>query len=225
MAIELNPQGMKRYMHLVSNPVYYFHAFQFTGGMFYRAWLGYERIWDLAYEETLMKALDAFLNYVAKRREYFLEQIEVRREFKMFGIKWKRGIKPTNYQLADARPVWIEKGRTALARVNLLDTPRHVDIQFDDSDEIYTVSFTRYQNYKLTDIRSLRNAKANQQLESKQGGASSPNAEQRADAEAERPGEGISSRDYPDNVLDLRPRLGRKDSLRKAHKKTSTSLV
>lgn len=210
ITVELHAQGVKRYLALVENPLYYLNAFQYTNGELYRAILGYETIWDKEVEDSLMTQLDFFLNRVAKRREYFLEEIVFDRTAEIRGLLWKRGIKPKiTFRVGlPQQEALIPSGSYALARTNLLDKPRHVDIEFDDGT-IFTVPLIHYLELKKKHIRSLDHEKSNNRSADKVKGT----------------GGEIASKDYPPNVLDLRGRLKRRDQMSKAQKALQKRLV
>jgi len=153
MSIELHPQGVVRYLHLNSNPIYYYYAFQFTYGDFYRAIFGYEHLWDEAYETQLIVKLDELLSYLHDRKLYYFEDLKCLRKVKIYGLEWKRGIKPITNFLA-TKPRHISRGERILARINLLDKPHHVDLEFENGD-VMTVSFMRFLRWKQKNLRSL----------------------------------------------------------------------
>jgi hypothetical protein len=156
MSLELNPQGVKRYMHLFNHPIYYLYALQFLGGNLFRAILGYENLWDLPLEEKLVHDLDKHLCDLAEKELYYLEEIEFKETSKFFGTRWPKGVK---------RPViftkqkWkrVERGCRALARVNLIDKPNHVDIEFSNG-EVWSIYLMHYLNLKKYRVRSLDHA-------------------------------------------------------------------
>ncbi len=167
--IELHPQGPKRYMHLIDNPIYYFYGFNYVGGSFYRALFGYEALWDEDLENSHVDHLDAFLKRSAQQRDYYLEEISFAYRTKVWGISWPRRVKPvTNFNFRALQKKLVQRGERALARINCLDAPFHVDIEFSDG-EIFSVSYQRYENWKNREqIRSLDHA-------STQPGKNSPN--------------------------------------------------
>lgn len=220
MSIELHSQGIARYAPLASNPIYYFHAIQYTNGDFYRAILGYENVWDKDYETALVKSLDYILHYHDKRHEYYFEELVFNTETFLYGIPWRRGIKPAlDFRATASRR--MERGSRAFARINLLDNPHHVDIEFEDGS-VMTVAYLRYLIWKKKHIRSLNE---NSSSRSKQNGPSSKNGQRGKAGEAESVSSFIASGTLPDNVLDMRKRFGRAKSLREAYKKISRRLV
>lgn len=144
IAVELHTQGVNYYAKLFENPIYYFNAFQFIGGNLYRAILGYGEMWDQDFEGKLINSLDYYLDRVADTFEYYFEQIEFLWKTKLTGIKWRRGIKPKKLDLRLRHPKLAERGTRGLARINLLDKPNHVDIEFYGTGEVYTLSYLQY---------------------------------------------------------------------------------
>lgn len=135
IAVELHPQGIVRYKPLYENPIYYFYAFQFRGGDFYRAVLGYETIWDEEFEDKLVSDLDNHLSKLRDLKLYYFEDIEILGDRTLIGLVWKRGVKPrVNFRMRGRMEVL--SGTRALARINLADRPHHVDVQFEDGQII-----------------------------------------------------------------------------------------
>jgi hypothetical protein len=157
MIVELSPQR-GHYNHLINNPIYYFHAFQYTHGELYRAVLGYEKIWDHKLEKDLMMALDFMMCKWASDKKYYLEEIVINRKTYIEGVKWFRGIKPTPLNLQLRYRFKKARNCRALARINTLDQPFHVDLEFANGD-IFTMPYISYITLKLNKkIRSLDHA-------------------------------------------------------------------
>lgn len=163
MTIELNPQGLARYKPLFNNPIYYFHSLQYVGGDFYRAVLGYETIWDRDYENDLIVSLDKLLTQLNETGEYYFEDVRTIRKHYIQASKWYRGIKPSNpFARRVQRIHHLPSGLEGLARINLVDKPHHVDLEFEDG-QIFTISFMRYLTYKEKFFRSKRHEKRTKQ--------------------------------------------------------------
>jgi hypothetical protein len=157
MSIELHWQGLKAFRDLAENPLYYLNAIQYTNGELYRAIFGYEFLWDREYEGEIMLALDYYLTELDKRGHYYLEEVKVDRPFTLEGRKWRDGLKPKplTFQKTALAKDRIPSGLRATARVNTMDVPSHVDIEFDNG-AIYSVNYIKYQNWKERKlIRSL----------------------------------------------------------------------
>lgn len=210
ISVELNPQD--HYKHLYNHPIYYYHAFQYTRGGFYRAVFGYEKLWDKDYEESLTLALDYILTNHLNRREYYFEEITTERTFTLYGWRWDRGIKPKridfDYEWATLLPAQCR----ATARINLLDQPSHVDIEFHESGEIYSVSYMRYLTWKKQNfIRSLTYAPRAKPDRSSASHDKCPKA-----AGLERPGRKDAFKAIHASVPSMRQRFRRSATLQKA---------
>jgi hypothetical protein len=160
MSVELHGQGQVRYIPLIGNPIYYFYALQFTQGSLYRAIFGWERLWDRELEADMMQRLQSHLEKLAKQKLYYLEEIEFIHAAMLRGTPWTRGV-PRQLDHRKQYPLAIKCGARALARVNLVDKPNHVDIEFKDGT-VFSISYTRYLNLKRNHIRSLHDANPKQ---------------------------------------------------------------
>lgn len=216
MSIELNPQGVARYKDLANNPIYYFHALQYTNGELYRAIFGYEKIWDKDYEDKLMLILDYVLNRYDERNEYYFENVTSEISLSLKGLVWKNGVKPKVY-FGMKWPVRIPRGFKIMARVNKLDAPFHVDLEFEDG-RILTIPYLTYKNLK--DRRYLRskrdeNARAKSK-QSKSNGASQTKGQCREAGQAEGTSGENSTQKLPHQLHYLRQGFRRTSTLRKA---------
>jgi hypothetical protein len=224
MSIELHPQGVARYKHLVDNPIYYFYSFQYVNGDLYRAIFGYEVMWDKEYEDKLVLSLDYLLYRHSERREYYIEEIQFISWVKLRGFIWRDGVKPklTRGISFQARPI-VKRGTRATARVNLLDKPNHVDIHFYD-DQIISVSLMDYLNWKRTSIRSLTDENY-RQTQPKPTDSKTEARESKETPSFKKFSSEVPHRQLPTNVLDMRERFRRSTAMPQTHKKVSKRLV
>lgn len=142
---------VKDHPEYLINRLYYANSTQYMGGSFYRAVLGYETIWDREYESQLVKSLDYHLSLLKKRKTYYFEELVFKRQTSIKGFQWERGVKPVISRLD--LPALEEKNvaqyTTALARINRVDSPAHVDVDFSDGST-WTFSIARWQTAILT---------------------------------------------------------------------------
>lgn len=216
MSIELNPQGLARYEHLFNHPIYYYHALQYMKGSFFRAVLGYETIWDKDYENSLVRQLDHTLHFHMERKEYFFESIIFTKQTKVFGTLWVRGVK-TGFEMLHQKRKDIAIGQRALARINLLDKPNHVDLDFDDGS-VWTIPYVRYLRYKQERYAKVNHANPTKP-QSEQTSTHPKDAKPNAFRSPQSFSEEISSRDLPANVFSLQKRQRRPSPLSKTHAK------
>lgn len=149
ITIEFHPQGMARYRYLYGNPLYYQHVFRFKGGSLYRSFLGYDTLWDKEAEAELVKSLHSYLSLAEERGIYYLEEMRVTYRFRFHGLLWRRGVKPRlNFRRGNHFECRrLNKGAVIFVRVNLMDTPRHVDIELADGT-VLSCSLTRYLQWR-----------------------------------------------------------------------------
>lgn len=110
--------------------------------------LGYGDVWDKPFEEKLVKSLDFYLDWLNERSEYYFEQLEFVHRTRLHGIAWHRGVKPKRIDLRLRHPKLVEAGTRALARINLLDKPNHVDVEFFGTGEVFTISYIQYLRWR-----------------------------------------------------------------------------
>lgn len=211
MSIELSPYSVARYRELSDNPIYYLNAIQYVNGGLFRAALGYEVLWDRKLEERMELALDYFLTRLNDQRDYYLEEIVFSKGITIHGLPWKRRVKP-KFNFSSKWPREVKRGERALARVNRLDGRYHVDLDFDQSGDVITITYMDYERLKRGHVKSLEKPR-NEKRNTRAGRAGSQNGKSRAIQD----GQVFSIKDaterLPANVFDLRQRLRRKTSL------------
>jgi len=220
MTIELHPQGLARYRELANNPIYYYHAIQYTNGELYRAIFGYENFWDKKLEDNFMLSLDFFLSRLTEKRDYYFEDLEVFRSFRLEGIPWPSGVKPKHLNFAQRHAAYIPRGMRVLARVNLIDKPNHVDLDFEDG-RVFSVSFMIYLRWK--ERQHLRKIKSEnptrRQTQSEPDRTSQTKSQRREVSSAHYTSRENTSQKTTPQLHHLREAFRRQATLRKARQK------
>lgn len=198
IAIELDREGLGKYREYAENPIYYRNCLQYMGGELYRAILGYETIWDKQAEADLMLALDYVLTDFRERELYYIEEMEIVRDFKMHGIKWVKSVPPKELDFNLQWPFDLKRGEKVTVRVNLLDRPNHVDIERGNG-EVFTIQFLRYEKFKERCKRDER-----QRTKRDTGTNAKGPAKEKSTGLVRRFGEGLTIRSLPPKLYRLR---------------------
>lgn len=173
--------------------------------------LGYGDVWDKPFEEKLVMSLDFYLDWLSERSEYYFEQLEFLHRTRVHGISWHRGIKPKRIDLRLRHPKLVEPGTRALARINLLDKPNHVDVEFFGTGEVFTISYIQYLRWRNgKKLKVKENAKTSRQAKPRTATSSS-----------ERSGREESSKALVIKLPGLCPRERGAHSVREARQKAS----
>jgi hypothetical protein len=224
ITIELEKKaGAGRYLALLSNPLYYFYAFQYVGGSLYRAMWGYETFWDRKLDEKFVRTLDIVLNRYSERREYYFEEIEFTSFCKLKGQPWQRQVKPDPLNVFITETIYIPRGTRALARINRLDSPKHVDIEVNDPSQVISSAYFHYHDLKDRGVIKVLNRKKKTYEkhgpnpdDSKPTGTASTKAKSGQSYAVEGTGKNVPTARLPFDVSYLQKRLQRFASLRKA---------
>lgn len=167
MAIELDKTGLARYKKLAENPLYYQNAFNYCGGSLFRAILGYEQVWDKAFEERLMLCLDYLLTDFEDIGRYFMLELTAASDLVVYGLCWPRSVCPQTFKFDVQWPYELQKGEKLVCRVNMLDWPYRADFERANG-EVFSIPYRRFYSNLLNRkfLRSERDKKPQHQKRS-----------------------------------------------------------
>ena len=151
ITVPLHKLSFTAHAKLMTNKLYWDNWGQFLDldgeASLYRAVLGYDEWYDKSRNLEETEKLDYYLNRLSANGNYALKGFKVRLETVLQGVHWKDGVKPglnrIYGQTRNTEAIKFKKGDKLLARINLLDKPEHVDLEWlGEVQHVATIPWT-----------------------------------------------------------------------------------